>query len=132
MIDNENLVFDAVTEALRTAFEGIFITGVELVATPPQFPAVSIVLTDSKINDRHSTFDKVDNVAVEEYKVEVASNLESQKAAKEQTKAIMAVIDGVMSGLFYPRTFCQPIPSADATIARRVARYKKTNVTMEV
>ena len=132
MIDNENLVFDAVTTALRAEFEDIFIIGVELVDTPPRFPAVSVVLTNSKINDRHSTFDKVDNVAIEEYKVEVASNLESDKAAKEQTKAIMAVIDGVMSGLFYPRSFCQPIPSADATITRRVARYTKNNVTMEV
>ena len=132
MIDNESLVFDAVSDALRTEFEGIFIIGTELTDVPPQFPAVSIVQTNSEINQKHSTFDKVDNVASETYKFDVYSNLEIQKDAKQQTKAIMEVIDTVMSGLFYPRTFCQPIVSADVKITRRVARYTKTNVTMEV
>lgn len=128
MIDNESLVYDKVSEALRVAFDGIFITGVELVDTPPQFPAVSIVQADSKVNTKYSTFDKVDNVASETYKFDVYSNLEATKDAKNQTKEIMAVIDEVMSSLFYPRTFCQPIPNVDAKIARRVARYTKTDI----
>lgn len=129
MIDNENLVYDKVSEALRKAFTGIFISGVELASTPPQFPAVSIVQTNSGINKKFSTFDKVDNVASEIYKFDVYSNLEVSKDAKQQTKDIVAVIDSVMSSLHYPRTFCQPIPNADTKITRRVARYKKDNVT---
>lgn len=128
MIDNEDIVYDAVSSALRSAFDGIFITGVEITDTPPQFPALSIIQSNSTVNERYSTFEKVDNVAAEEYKFDIYSNLESQKDAKQQTKNILAVIDGVMCDLFYIRSFCQPIPSADAKHTRRVARYKKTDV----
>ena len=105
MIDHENRIFDAVSEALRTAFDPIFITGVELVNTPPQFPAVSIVQKNTEVNTRYSTFDRVENVTSEEYEFGVFSNLERSRDAKEQTKAIVSVIDGVMANLYYPRTF---------------------------
>lgn len=132
MISNENAIFSKVSEALRNEFDGIFVTGAELVDTPPHFPAVSIILKHSEVNQRYSTFDEVENVASEEYEFGAYSNLEDSRDAKEQTKAIIAVVDGVMNSLFYPRTFCQPIVSADVKIARCVARYKKTNVTVEV
>lgn len=129
MIDNENVVFEAVSSALRNAFEGIFITGVEITDTPPQFPAVSAIQKNSGVNERYSTFENVENVASEEYEFGIHSNLESQKDAKEQTKNILAVINGVMcEDLSYIRSFCQPIPSADSKITRLIARYKKTNV----
>lgn len=128
MIDNEKLVYDEVSSALRAAFEGIFIVGAELTDTPPRFPAVYIVQKHSEVNTRYSTFQSVENAAIEEYEFGAYSNLEEQRDALAQTKAIIAVIDGVMERLFYPRTFCQPIPSADAKITRRIARYKKTDV----
>ncbi len=128
MIDNEQLVYDSVSAALRDAFDGIFIIGTEINDAPPQFPAASIVKINSEVNSRYSTFESVENVASEEYRFSAYSNLENAKAAEQQTKEIIAVIDGVMCDLFYPRTFCQPIPSADSKITRRVARYKKTDV----
>lgn len=128
MIDHEQLIYDEVSTALRTAFDDIHIVGVEITDTPPQFPAVSIVQLNSSVNGRYSTFEKVDNVAEEEYKFDVCSNLESQREAKQQTKEIIAVIDGVMSDLFYIRSFCQPVPNADSKFTRLVARYKKTDV----
>ena len=128
MIDNEQLIYDEVSTALRTAFDKIHIVGVEITDTPPRFPAVSIIQLNSSVNTRYSTFEKVDNVAEEEYKFDVYSNLESQSMAKQQTKDIIAVIDGVMSDLFYIRSFCQPVPSADTKHTRLVARYKKTDV----
>lgn len=128
MIDYEDIVYDEVSSMLRAEFEGIFIIGVELTDAPPQFPAVSIIQANSKVNDRYSTFDYVENVASEEYRFDIYSNLEDQKDAKQQTKDILAVIDGVMSDLFYIRSFCQPVPNADTKFTRRVARYKKDNV----
>lgn len=128
MIDNEQLVYDKVSAALRAKFDGIFIIGVEITDTPPQFPATSIIQSNSSVNGRYSTFEKVDNVASEEYKFDIYSNLEAQKDAKQQTKDILAVIDGVMCELFYIRSFCQPIPTADGKSTRLVARYKKTDV----
>lgn len=129
---NEEKIYDLVSEALRANFDTIFITGVELTSTPPQFPAVSIVLMDDKVNERGSTFDKVDNVFAEAYTFNAFSNLESQKEAKAQVKEITDVIDKVMSGLYYIRSFCGPVPNIDPTITRRVARYTNNNVTMEV
>lgn len=128
MIDNEQLVYDEVSTALRDAFDGVFITGVEITDAPPQFPAVAIVKRNSEVNKRYSTFGYVENVASEEYEFGVFSNLESQKDAKQQTKDIIAIINGVMCDLFYIRSFCQPIPNADRKYTRLVARYKKSNV----
>lgn len=132
MIDKEDVVFDAVSAALREAFPGIFIIGTDLTDTPPQFPAVSIVQTDNTVNARYSTFEGVENVAVETYTFNAYSNLEVQRDAKRQAKRITEVIDSVMCDLFYPRVFCQFVLNADAKITRRVARYTKNNVTMEV
>ena len=128
MIDNEQLVYDEVSKALRDAFDGIFIAGVEITYAPPQFPAVAIVKKNSEVNKSYSTFEYVENVASEEYEFGVFSNLESQKDAKQQVKNIIAVIDGVMCDLFYIRSFCQPIPNVDRKYTRLVARYIKTNV----
>lgn len=128
MIDYEDIVFSSVADELRKQFSDIYIIGTEWSDAPPRFPAVSVVQIGNEVNEKYSTFDSVENVASEEYKFEVCSNLESARSAKQQTKDIVSVIDGVMNGLSYPRVFCQPIPSADDKISRRVARYKKTNV----
>jgi ribosomal protein L20A (L18A) len=128
MTDYEESVYDEVATALRARFSEIFIIGVELTDTPPKFPAVSIVQTNSSVNEKYSTFDKIDNVSAEEYKFDIYSNVGNQNNAKRQVKAIASVIDTVMCSLSYLRAFSQPIPGADAKITRRVARYKKTNV----
>lgn len=118
------MIFERVSQALRARFDTIFITGVELTSTPPQFPAVSIVMMDNTVNTQGSTFDKVDNVSTEAYTFNAFSNLENQKEAKAQVKEITDVIDEVMSSLYYIRSFCGPVANIDPTITRRVARYK--------
>lgn len=128
MIDNEQLVYDEVSTALRNAFDTIHIVGVEITDAPPRFPAVSIVKKNSEANAKYSTFESVENVASEEYEFGVFSNLETEKDAKQQNKDIIAVINGVMCDLFYIRSFCQPIPNADTKYTRSLARYKKTDV----
>lgn len=129
MIDNENLIFQEVSKALREAFDVIFITGVEITTSPPNFPAVSIVQEISETNAKYSTFTSVDNVASETYKYDIYSNLIDEREAKEETKAILRIIDKTMSNLFYIRSFNQPLPGADDRYTRRVARYKKSNIT---
>lgn len=131
MINCESKVFDNVASALRSKFDDIYIIGVEISDVPPRFPAVSIVQTQNEVNTSGSTFEHVENVASEEYKIEVCSNLESPKEAKEQIIEIISIIDGVMGGLYYVRSFCQPIPNADTKYTRRIARYKNTTVTEE-
>lgn len=126
MIDKEHEIFDTVAKALRTKFKGIYVVGTELTSTPPRFPAVSFVQTNNLTRSQYSTFDSLNNVAREDYKAEVYSNLEKGKEA--ETKEISAYISDVIGALGYERTFCEPVANADATISRRVSRYTKNNV----
>lgn len=126
MIDKENEIFAAVAKKLREKFPGIYVIGTEITSAPPKFPAVSLVQTNNAIQGRYSTFNSLENVAKEDYKAEVYSNLITGKEA--QTKEITEVISDVMCEMNYERTFCEPIPNADATIHRRMSRYTNRNV----
>ena len=126
MIDKEQEIFDAVAKKLREKFPKIYVVGTEILSAPPRFPSVSFVQTNNSIENKHSTFSSLENVVKEDYKAEVFSNLTKGKEA--QTKEITNVISDVMCELGYERTFCEPIPNADATIGRRVSRYTNRNV----
>ena len=127
MIDKESEVFKAVSEGLRKEYKGIYVVGTELATTPPRFPAVSFLQTNNTVRSEYSTFSHLENVVKEEYKAEVYSNLE--KGKEQQTKEISKTISDIMRDLGYERTFCEPIANMDATIARRVSRFIKNNVT---
>lgn len=126
MIDKENEIFNAVAKKLRKEFPKIYVVGTEIAQGQSKFPAVSFVQTNNAIETKHSTFNSLENVVREDYKAEVFSNLAKGKEA--QTKEITKVISDVMCGFNYERTFCEPIPNADATISRRVSRYTNRNV----
>jgi hypothetical protein len=126
LIDKENEIFKAVATALRKKNKGIYIIGAEISATPPKFPAVSLVQTNNVVRGVFSTFDSLENVVSEDYKVEVFSNLE--KGKETQTKEITSSISDIMSGFGYERTFCEVVPNNDSTINRRMTRYRKNNV----
>ena len=127
MIDKESEVFKAVSERLRKEYKGIYVVGTDMSTAPPRFPAVSFQQTNNSIRSEYSTFSHIENVVKEEYKAEVYSNLE--KGKEQQTKDITTVISYVMGDLGYERTFCEPIANMDATIARRISRFIKNNVT---
>ena len=126
MIDKENEIFNAVAKRLREKFPKIYVVGTEIVSAPPRFPSVSFVQTNNSIETKHSTFSSLENVVKEDYKAEVFSNLDKGKDA--QTKEITSVISDVMCEFNYERTFCEPIPNADATVSRRMSRYTNRNV----
>ena len=126
MIDKETEVFKVVASALRNKIKSIYVIGAEMSLTPPKFPAVSFVQTNNAIKAEYATFNSLENVVTEDYKAEVYSNLETGKEA--QTKEITAIISDVMSTLGYERTFCEIVPNTDATINRRMSRYRKNNV----
>ncbi len=126
MIDNSEMVFEQIASPVREQFNA-YVVGCELSSKPPKFPALSIVVYNNSANKKYSTFEKVENVAAEEYKLEAFSNL--QEGGERQAKEIMAVADEVMANLGYVRTFYQPIPNAaDTNVARLCARYKNNIV----
>ena len=126
MIDKENEIFKAVATALRQKFKGIYVIGAEMSSAPPKFPAVSFVQTNNANKTEYATFDSIENVVTEDYKAEVFSNLEQGK--ESQTKEITIAISDTMSGFGYERTFCEIVPNMDATINRRMSRFRKNNV----
>ena len=126
MIDKEKEVFEYVAEGLRSKYKSIYVIGAELSDMPPKFPAVSLVQTNNAVKTEYSTFLSLENVVGEDYKAEVYSNLREGKEA--QTKEIASTISDLMMNLGYERTFCEPIPNMDSTIARRMARFRKNNV----
>ncbi len=126
MIDKESEVFKAVSTALRKKYKSIYVIGAEMSSSPPKFPAVSFVQTNNAVKEEYATFESVENVATEDYKAEIYSNLE--KGKETETKEITGVISDVMSGLGFARTFCEIVPNNDATINRRMSRYRKQNV----
>ena len=126
MIDKETEMFKTVADALRIKFNGIYVIGAEMSDAPPRFPAVSFVQTNNSVKTEYSTFFSLENVVGEDYKAEVFSNLEKGKEA--QTKEITNLISDIMSSFGYERTFCEIVPNTDATINRRLSRYRKNNV----
>lgn len=122
MIDIENEIFTSCADKLRENFETIYITG-EYVKVPPTFPCVSIMEVDNQVyrNGRDST--NIENYASVVYEVQVYSN--KTKGKKAECKAILSLVDDVMSGLGLTRTVYNVVPNeADATIFRLVARYR--------
>ena len=126
MIDKETEIFKAISDVLRIKFNSIYVIGAEMSDAPPRFPAVSFVQINNTVKTEYSTFLSLENVAQEEYKAEVFSNLSKGKEA--QTKEIVSVISDVMSSLGYERTFCEIVPNSDETINRRMVRFRKNNV----
>ena len=56
------------------------------------------------------------------YEVNVYSNKTS--GAKSEAKKILEIVDSSFQNMKFTRTFKQPIPNADKTIYRIVARYE--------
>ena len=126
MIDKEKEIFEAVASALRAKIKSIYIIGAEITDAPPKFPAVSFVQTNNATKTEYATFESLENVVGEDYKAEVFSNLSTGKEA--QTKEITSTISDTVAGFGYERTFCEMVPNNDATICRRMARFRKNNV----
>ena len=125
MIDAESEIFNAVAAELRSNFPGIFVSG-EYVASPPSFPAVTIVERDNSTYQRTLDSSGIENHAQVMYQVEVYSNKSYGK--KTECKSIMSVIDDLMLGMGFVRVGNAPVevPNANASIYRMVARYRAT------
>jgi len=122
MIDIENEVFTRAATPVWDAYPGSFVTG-EYVKSPPSFPAVSIVEMDNTAYEKTQSSESGENHVTVTYEVNVYSNL--VKGKKAEAKAIIAIIDKVMTSLGFTRIMLNPTPDMnDATIYRMTARYR--------
>ena len=120
MIEAESLIYTKLATALRTAFPGIFVTG-EKVAAPESFPCVSIVEQGNSTYRRSLDGEPTEHHANLMYEIECYSN--KQPGRKTECRQIAAVFDEIMLGLYFTRTFLEPIPNAVTSIYRIVGRY---------
>ena len=122
MIDIENEVNTLIAQPLRTEFEGIFITGEDIVNIPKKFPCLSIFEADNypvvKTQDSGSNENHVHVM----YEVNVYSN--KKEGAKSEFKKILAFVDNLLSNYGLVRTTKQPVTMNDANIYRLFARYE--------
>lgn len=121
MIDVENVIFTRLATAIRSAFSGISVYG-EYIETPASFPCVTVVEADNRVLESTRDLSGVEHYAKVMYEINVYTNDANGKKAK--AKEISNVIDNVMSGLLFTRTFRGQTPNIDRTIYRITLRYE--------
>lgn len=121
MIDVENVIFTHLATAIRSAFSGISVYG-EYIETPASFPCVTVVEADNRVLESTRDLSGVEHYARVMYEINVYTNDANGKKAK--AKEISNVIDNVMSGLLFTRTFRGQTPNIDRTIYRITLRYE--------
>ena len=123
MIDHESEIFQACADAFRAEYPNGFISP-EYVAKPPKMPAVMVSEMDNTVDERALDNGAIENAVNVMYQIDVYSNL--SKGRKAQAKAIIALLDGVMAGRRFVRTYNAPTPNLyDATVYRITARYRR-------
>lgn len=121
MIDLENDIFMTIATALRSAHDGIYVTG-EYVNAPPSFPAVSIVENGNSVVQRYRTLN-IENAVSVMYEVNIYSNKAAGK--KTEAKAIAETIDSAFASIGFTRTMRNQVANLnDASIYRIVCRYE--------
>jgi len=115
-------VYDPIAKALRTRFDGIYVTG-EYVDAPPQFPAVSIIEADNYIDTDTMSSSLDERYTIVMFEVEVFTNKKGQK--QTQAREILSFIDAILYDLNFTRLSVNPVPNmANNSIYRLVARYR--------
>lgn len=123
MIDYETDIFDAVADALTTAYPNITVDSVETFS-PSSFPFVSIVEIDNSTYLRSRDSSNNENHANIAYEVNVFSNAVTGK--KAECKSILNTLDAVMIRLGFTRINSSPVTLDDASKYRLASRYVAT------
>lgn len=124
MIDVENELFTDVYNEVIKEFPGIYMTG-EYEIAPSSFPCLYFMEQDNSVRKSTMTGGKVENFADVMYEATAYSNKVPGK--KAECKAILQIVDTVMSRRGLRRTMKQTVPNMlDATVCRMVSRYEAT------
>lgn len=122
MIDIEYDLFNILSTALRTEFDGISVYG-EIIKEAPSFPTVIIIEADNAVEMRTSSSDNVENHVQVVYEINVYTN--DLQGKKRKAKDIMSLIDNIMLSYGFTRMISGSIANLeDVSIYRMVARYE--------
>lgn len=120
MIDIEDEVYELVSDAVLSAFPNTLVVGKET-RMPTKFPCVSVVESDNYAVQRTQDSSNNENHVSVMYAVNVYSN--KAKGSKSECKAILSVVDDVLTRKGFTRTMRQALSLDDATKFRLIARY---------
>ena len=121
MIDIESAVFSQVAAAFDAAYPNGSRYG-EQTTSPPRFPCLTLEQVDNYTYEGSLDAAHEEHDAWVVFEVNVYSNLTS--GAKQQSKAIMGLVDQQLQGLNFVRLFCNPGKNADKKYFRMTARYR--------
>lgn len=121
MIDCESFIFFRVA----TAFTAAYPTGSrygEPVDTPAKFPCLTLVEIDNATYEKSLDAQPAEHHATVTYEANAYSNRTS--GAKQECKAIMALVDVEMQKMGFTRLLCNQVKNMDSKIYRMTARYR--------
>ena len=121
MIDIESAVFDTVATAFSAAYPNGSRYGA-IPDSPASFPCLTLIETDNYTYENSLTADLKEHDAWLTYEVNIYSNKVS--GAKQECKAIMALVDNEMQNLGFVRITCTQTNNANQKIYRITARYR--------
>ena len=120
MIDIENIVFTAVSNAVKAEYPNAAVYG-EYVEAPADFPCVCISEDDNYSYGLTQDNALEDNNVGVMYSVNIFTS--NQVGKKTEAKKIAKIVDSVLLGFKMSRTALLPVPNADTTIYRITGRY---------
>lgn len=122
MRDIDAQIFTAVKQSVISEYDKAFVTG-EYTTKPKGFPCVTCLEISNLPDYRSLDLEHKENLTRVEYQIEIFTHGTGKKA---QGRKIFALVDDVMSGMGFIRSFAQTIPNfADETVWRYILRYYK-------
>lgn len=121
MIDCESVIFSRVAVVFDAAYpDGSRYS--EAVDAPAKFPCLILIEDDNATYQRSLDTDLHEHHATLLYTANAYSNKTS--GAKQECKAIMALVDEQMQQMGFTRLFCNQTKNLDSKIYRMAARYR--------
>lgn len=123
MLDYQRHIFSRLTLHLRESYENIYTSRIES-ATPPKFPAVTIVQKDN-VNYQRTMDACHENHVKVMYQIDIYTNDQKELDRMSLADSISHDVSDFMLGLGFMRTLCQPIPNvANMSIYRISMRFE--------
>lgn len=120
MIDIESQIFTMLYDAIKSVYPNCDVKS-ELDLEPAKSPAVMIEEVNNSSNAQTATTTSTENHAIVDYEINIFSSKASGR--KSEAKAILSLIDSVMTEWNFQRLMTNPVSLSDSTRYRLVTRY---------
>ena len=120
MIDVENLVFDTVFNGVQTVRNNVTVNK-GFVEEMAQFPCIVVRETNNVPVEDMNTDPCAENFTRLTYQIEVYSD--KAGTARSECRDLLKVVDGIMQGMKFRRTYMSEPFNIERTIFRQYARY---------